>query len=57
MENVDVEHDVRPDAPAFRSAVDEGVKQAEAGLTLPYDDVRRWILSWGTDDELMPPAE
>ena len=57
MENVDVEHDVRPGAPAFRSAVDEGVKQAEAGLTLPYDDVRRWLLSWGTDDELMPPAE
>lgn len=57
MEDVEFERDVRPGASAFRAAVDEGVQQAEAGLTLPYDDVRRWLLSWGTDDELMPPAE
>jgi len=41
------------DTTAFRAAVDAGV--ADAGRTVPYEDVRRWLLSWGTENELPPP--
>ena len=33
----------------------EGIAAADAGRTLPYEDVRRWVLSWGTPDELPRP--
>ena len=47
-------HEVADDA-AFLAAVEEGIADAEAGLTVPYEDVRRWVLSWGTENELPPP--
>lgn len=37
------------------AAVVEGIADADAGRTVPYEDVRRWLLSWGTDSELPPP--
>jgi hypothetical protein len=40
----------------FRQAVADGIAQADAGQTIPYEDVRRWILSWGTESELPPPC-
>ncbi len=40
---------------AFLAAVDEGLADAKAGRTVPYEKVRRWLLSWGTDKELPPP--
>jgi len=40
---------------AFAEAVREGVEAADAGRTVPYPAVRRWLLSWGTQDELPPP--
>jgi predicted transcriptional regulator len=40
---------------AFAQAVREGVEAADAGRTVPYAAVRRWLLSWGTPDELPPP--
>jgi len=40
---------------AFLAAVDGGLADAEAGRTIPYEDVRRWLLSWGTENELPPP--
>jgi predicted transcriptional regulator len=40
----------------FRTAVKEGIAQADAGQTIPYEDVRRWLLSWGTENELPPPC-
>lgn len=48
------EHD-DADAEAFAAAVREGLADAENGRTIPYEDVRRWLLSWGTENELPPP--
>ncbi len=43
------------DTDAFTAAVEDGIADADAGRTVPYEDVRRWLLSWGTDRELPPP--
>lgn len=40
---------------AFLAAVDQGLADIKAGRTVPYEKVRRWLLSWGTDEELRPP--
>jgi predicted transcriptional regulator len=40
----------------FVAAVEVGIKAANAGRTVPYEQVRRWLLSWGTEKELPPPA-
>lgn len=39
----------------FIAAVEEGIAAAREGRTVPYEEVRRWLLSWGTDNELPPP--
>lgn len=39
----------------FEKAVREGIADADAGRTVPYEKIRRWLLSWGTDKELPPP--
>lgn len=44
-----------PEIAAKRKAVQEGIASADAGKVVPYEDVRRWLLSWGTKDELPPP--
>lgn len=41
------------EAAAFERAVQQGV--ADAGDVVAYEDVRRWLLSWGTDNETPPP--
>ena len=43
------------DSGAFVQEVARGIASAEAGRLLPYELVRRWILSWGTGAELDPP--
>jgi hypothetical protein len=43
------------DRAAYLAAVDEGLADAEAKRTVPFEKVRRWLLSWGTDQELPPP--
>lgn len=43
------------DNAAFLEAVVQGIAAADAGRTIPYEDVRRWLLSWGTEAELPPP--
>ena len=49
--------DMTPDEEAaFRAAVLEGVKQADAGLGRPFEELAPWLLSWGKDDELPPPT-
>ncbi|MGO1079457.1 hypothetical protein [Inquilinus sp. CA228] len=40
---------------AKRVAIGKGIASADAGRVVPYEDVRRWLLSWGTKDELPPP--
>ena len=39
----------------YLAAVDEGLADAKDGHTVPYDKVRRWLLSWGSGKELPPP--
>jgi predicted transcriptional regulator len=39
----------------FKDAIEEGLTSLDAGRGLPYEKVRRWLLSWGTDKELPPP--
>lgn len=43
------------DTEAFVAAVERGLASADAGRTVPYEDVRKWLLSWGTKDELPKP--
>ena len=43
------------DTAAFAEAVREGIAAADASRTVPYEAVRRWLLSWGTDAEFPPP--
>ena len=43
------------DSAEFLTAVDEGLADAKAERTVPYEKVRRWLLSWGSDKELPPP--
>ena len=49
-------YDYRDD-PEFIRAVEEGIADLDAGRTIPYEKVRRWLLSWGTENELPPPDE
>lgn len=39
----------------YLAAVDEGLADAKDGRTVPYEKVRRWLLSWGSGKELPPP--
>jgi predicted transcriptional regulator len=43
------------DTEAFRKAVEEGLDSLNKGRSVPYEAVRRWLLSWGTDKESSPP--
>lgn len=36
--------------------IKEGLQDADAGRIVTHEEVRRWLNSWGTDDELPPPA-
>ena len=44
-----------PDEPTA-TGVDEALSSLDRGRRIPYEKVREWLLSWGTDKEL-PPAE
>ena len=40
------------------AAIDEGIKEADAGKLIPHEDVVAWVRSWGSLDELpMPKCE
>jgi len=41
--------------PAYRKAIEEARAEVDAGQTVAYEDVRRWLLSWGTKKELPRP--
>lgn len=43
------------DDAAFAEAVKQGIADADAGRFIPYEKVRRWLLSWGAEKELPPP--
>ena len=42
-------------AATFLQEVARGIASAEGGRLIPYEAVRRWILSWGTGTELETP--
>jgi hypothetical protein len=41
--------------PAHVAAIEEARAEVDAGKTVPYEAVRRWLLSWGTKKELPRP--
>lgn len=43
------------DLDAKERAIAEAEAQIAAGQGVPYEQVRRWLQSWGTEDELPPP--
>ncbi|WP_081432859.1 MULTISPECIES: CopG family transcriptional regulator [Acidiphilium] len=44
-----------PDTEAFVEAVKKGIAAADSGRTVPYEEARKWLLSWGTENELSEP--
>ena len=42
-------------APAFDAATERGLADFEAGRVVSHEAVKRWLLSWGTDNPLPPP--
>ena len=40
---------------AFVDAVQNSIRDADEGRKRPYSEVRRWLLSWGTDNEKPTP--
>lgn len=41
---------------AYLAAIDEAVREAdEVGEFVSWDATKKWLDSWGTDDELPPP--
>jgi predicted transcriptional regulator len=51
--------DVKPTRPLSdderRAALKAARKQAREGRGVPHEEVRRWLDSWGTEEELPPP--
>jgi hypothetical protein len=43
------------DLRALEESVDAARKSIAEGRGIPYEKVRRWLLSWGTDREEPPP--
>jgi predicted transcriptional regulator len=41
---------------AERAAVERGLEDAKLGRVVAGDDVMRWLESWGSENELPPPA-
>ena len=37
------------------AAIEEGIRDADAGRVVPHDDVAAWVRSWGKPDESSPP--
>lgn len=44
------------DTALYRRAVEEGLASLDAGRSVPYEHLRRWLLSWGTKNETPPPS-
>jgi predicted transcriptional regulator len=43
------------EAAEFEKAVEQGVASLDKGRGISYEKIRRWLLSWGTENELPPP--
>ena len=47
--------ELSPEDIAFLEAVKAGKASLEQGRSISYEEVRPWLMSWGTDDELPTP--
>jgi len=43
------------DRRAYLAAIEEGIRDADAGRTVSGEAVKRWLQSWGTDNPLPRP--
>jgi predicted transcriptional regulator len=50
-----IETDISALDPAYVAAIEAARAEVDAGNTVPYEDVRRWLLSWGQEKELPRP--
>lgn len=41
---------------AKRKVIEIGIADADAGRLIPFEQVKAWILSWGTENELPRPT-
>lgn len=41
---------------AYLAAIEEGLRDAERGDTIPLEEVIEWMESWGKPDELPAPS-
>jgi len=37
------------------TGVEEALSSLDRGRRIPYEQIRKWLLSWGTENELPPP--
>ena len=44
-----------PDDAADEASTLRGLADFEAGRTISHEAMKRWLLSWGTDEPLSPP--
>lgn len=44
-----------PDDAADEASTQRGLADFEAGRVISHDAMKRWLLSWGTDNPLPPP--
>ena len=44
-----------PTEEEYRAHILEGLEDINAGRVIDFEIVRKWLLSWGTDNELPPP--
>ena len=41
---------------AKRLSILEGIADADAGRMVPHSEIKEWLESWGTENELPPPT-
>jgi len=44
------------DQESYAALLDQAEREVGAGLFVPHEKAARWLLSWGSDRELPPPA-
>ncbi|MGH9522135.1 MAG: CopG family ribbon-helix-helix protein [Terriglobales bacterium] len=43
------------DQERLRAEIREADREVKAGHYIPHDEMKKWLLSWGTKNELPPP--
>ena len=51
------QHDPEPEFDAEElAAIEEGLAELDAGKRIPLEDIKAWVASWNTPDELPIPT-